>query len=180
MIEGERTPYAFSGFFSPYRYVYYQLTKKQCMGFIPCGVTGVVSLRGKIILARRSKQVIGNAGLFEFAPSGTLEKGLEGEEKAAVDCEGILLKELKEELGVPQDAVVSSRPLCLALDLADNVLDVIYWVVLKDSVELRIGSEHTECLMISLKELGKLIVQRPNQFTSQVKFIVRRNVWSVQ
>lgn len=176
VIEEERASYTFSGFFSPYRYIHYQLTKKRYLGFIPCGVTGVVCLRGKTVLARRSKQVIGNVGLFEFAPSGTVEKSLGSE----IDCKKHVLKELEEELGVPREAVVSLRPVCLVLDLADKVLDVIYWVLLKDSAELRIDNEHTEFFSVSPKRLRELVSKNPDHYTSLVKFIAHRNLWAKQ
>ena len=87
----------------------------------PIGVSGVLCCEDQVLLARRSEHVHGWPGAWELAPSGTLD---------GPAPEGVLLRELREEVGVIGRV---TRPLGLAFDPVDRVYDLAYELSTDDS-----------------------------------------------
>lgn len=162
VVSNEKPPYNFTGSFVPFRYVYYQLKKKKYLGIMPCGVTGIVKHKEKLVVMRRGREGA-YQGIYEFAPSGVIDSGaLVG--KNRVDIKKQLLRELQEELSISASSVRSLSFYCLVLDIAYHVLDVVYLVTLKDNARPAMGYEHTEINMFSLAKLRRVVLQNSNKF----------------
>jgi hypothetical protein len=125
---------------------------------------------------RRSGRVSEGKTLFEFVPSGTLDMSSYMKAQNIIDPQKQLLKELKEELAVPPNDVVSSKPLCFVLDITDSLLDVIYCVLIKNSAQPKIDTEHTEFMSVSPRELQALIFKNSEQYLPLIKFITSNNL----
>ena len=81
------------------------------------GVTGVLLCRDGVVLGRRATGVALDSGLWEPAPSGSLPRP---------DPRGQILAELREELGLGEDAVEESRVCGLVEDFRAGVADLVF------------------------------------------------------
>lgn len=171
----EEAPYCFSGILVPYRYIQYRLVKRDYLGIVQCGSTGIVKWRGKILLMRRSKNVSGYSGLYEFAPSGAIDKDSMSKAGDTIDFKKHILKELEEELSVSKSQVGSLVRKYLVFDVADHVLDVVYFIMLKDRARPRAGKEHTEIKLFTPSELKRAVLANPNRYLPLVRLFVSRH-----
>lgn len=176
ILKDEATNYSFTGSFFPYRYIYYQIQKGEFLGLIPCGVTGVVKWRNKFLLLRRSKNVTGSRSLFEFAPSGGIDKSSRAKENNSINPKTQLIRELKEELHIVPEDISSVGFLCFVLDLTDQTLDIIYQASIKATSKPKLSSEHTEMITISPRNLKTLISKNAEYYIPLTKFIVKSNL----
>lgn len=112
-------------------------------GIRPLGVKGITFAGdGRVLVGRRGDGTLNYAGLWEFAPAGTLEPG--------VDPATMILRELREETGwsalAPPavrallfDPVARSWELVFALDAAPPAVPVETW----ECEELRLADPAT-------------------------------------
>jgi hypothetical protein len=108
----EIRPERITGFFVPYRY----MAAKQWCPDLPyqletLAVSGLVGCDGAVLAGRRSQDVLQYPGYWELLPSGAVDEG--SEQASQVDYRQQLLRELREESGVPTWPIKSWRPLCL-------------------------------------------------------------------
>ncbi|HXP31155.1 MAG TPA: hypothetical protein VN832_08700 [Stellaceae bacterium] len=83
----------------------------------PLGVTGLLTCPDGIVLGRRAAHVAADAGLWEPAPAGSLDR---------LDPAALLLDELGEELGLTPAQVTPPVPCGLVEDLASGVVDILF------------------------------------------------------
>jgi hypothetical protein len=88
----------------------------------PVAVSGLLECAEGIVFGRRGAAVTQDAGSWELVPSGGLDarNRVPGE----VDYCGHCMTELREEIGIDSNAVVSVKPFCLVEDLDSHVLDI--------------------------------------------------------
>ncbi len=80
------------------------------------GVTGVLTCADGLVLGQRGGKVSFDAGLWEPAPAGGLDRP---------DWREVLADELGEELGLPVDNVRSWTPVALVEDSSTGVVDLV-------------------------------------------------------
>jgi len=98
------------------------------------GLAVVTTFAGRVLVARRSRAVAADPGLWHVAPSGMLEPGVDPVDQIA--------RELEEELGL--DARREAQPLGLGFDLLRLRPEVCWSLESDREPELRLGDEFTE------------------------------------
>lgn len=89
----------------------------------PVGVTGVVRCTDGVVLGRRAAHVAADAGLWEPAPSGGLDRP---------DPAAQLMDELGEELGVAARLVATPPRICGLVENTDRgAFDILFQVTLR-------------------------------------------------
>ncbi|MBL6945318.1 MAG: NUDIX hydrolase [Rhodospirillales bacterium] len=83
----------------------------------PIGVTGVLSCADGVVLGRRGARVASDAGLWEPAPAGCLDRA---------DPVAQVLEELHEELGLDTSRVASPEVCGLVEDVGSGVVDIVF------------------------------------------------------
>ncbi|MBL6945296.1 MAG: NUDIX hydrolase [Rhodospirillales bacterium] len=83
----------------------------------PLGVTGVLSCSEGIVLGRRGAKVASDAGVWEAAPAGGLDRS---------DPAAQVLEELREELGLEASRVAPPVACGLVEDVASGVFDIVF------------------------------------------------------
>lgn len=91
----------------------------------PLAVTGVLTCPEGIVIGRRSKSVFQFPGLWELAPSGSVDLGTLDAE-GNIDLLTQLMQELHEEVGLQAADVANVQPLAIACDVDSQVFDVCF------------------------------------------------------
>lgn len=126
-----------SGWFAEYRCWVAQMRDPELFGALglrPLAVTGVVRVPGGIVLGRRSRATLQDAGLWELAPSGGITPRARRPE-GGIAADAQLLIELEEELGVPPGLVESVSPVAMIEDRHTRVCDLVYTIRLQTPFE---------------------------------------------
>ena len=89
---------------------------RAAIGVRPVGVTGLVVCRDGLVLGRRAGHVAADAGLWEPAPAGGLDRP---------DPAGVLLGELREELGLSGADAGTPEPIGMIEDPGAGTLDIL-------------------------------------------------------
>ncbi|MBF0477135.1 MAG: hypothetical protein HQK59_15195, partial [Deltaproteobacteria bacterium] len=153
-------------YFAPYRFFWAQrrglvLDHHLC----PLSVSGVIILNvgaePAVVLGRRSNVVEQYSGVWEFIPSGSIDRRAL-KESGDVDYSGQLLLELEEEIGIKANRIKAVKPLGLIHDLVDDVVDVCLaleldsgWNELRSAMSL--SPEYDEVLLAPAKEVRKMV-----------------------
>jgi len=98
------------------------------------GVTGLVTCEGHVVLGRRADYLAADPGLWEPAPSGGLHRP---------DPAGVLLEELREELGLEPEMVEAPEAFALATDAATGIVDVCFRVPARVSLATLLERQRT-------------------------------------
>lgn len=124
------------------------------LGIRPLGVTGLLRIEGKWLCARRSARVTQDAGLWEFAPSGSVSGEARGAD-GTLDARRQLAIEAAEELNLP--AQVLERPAAVAFveDTDTGVCDLLFHADLELSARefdrlwaARANREYVACVLL--------------------------------
>ena len=91
------------------------------LGIRPLAVSGILAIRGGLVLGRRHRALLQDGGLWELVPAGGIEPGPPG---ALIDPVGEARRELAEEVGLDPSAV-ASETVAIAEDLAGGVVDIV-------------------------------------------------------
>ena len=91
----------------------------------PLAVTGVLTCPEGIVIGRRSASVFQFPGLWELAPSGSVDVVMRGSDHN-IDLLSQLMRELSEEIGLDGGAVTQIEPLAIACDVDSQVFDVCF------------------------------------------------------
>jgi hypothetical protein len=122
----EITPHLMTGHLTEYRRVIAQM---ECPGLFaelgvrPLAVCGVLRCADGVVIGRRHRAAIYQAGMWQLPPAGSVDAGAVGPDGLA-DLTRQLLCELREELGLPPEAVGDLRPLCIVEHPGSHVSDV--------------------------------------------------------
>ncbi len=114
------------GRFAEYRHLIAQRARPELFDALrvrPVAVSGLLKLADGIVFGKRSGTVTQDAGLWELVPSGgvdTSKISVAGE----VDYRAQIKTELREEIGIEDDLILSVRPFCLIDDIDSHVLDI--------------------------------------------------------
>ena len=120
------TPHLVTGHLTEYRRVVAQMERPELfaeLGVRSLAVCGVLRCAGGVVMGRRHRAAIYQAGMWQLAPAGSVDAGAVGED-GAVDLRRQLFGELREELGLPSDAVDEPRPLCIVEHPGSHVSDL--------------------------------------------------------
>ena len=95
----------------------------------PLAVTGLSRCEGGIILGRRSANVTQDPGLWEFVPSGGIDRSSR-QVNGSLDVTRQIRQELHEETGLKPELVVTISPRYVIEDTSSHVFDVVTDVIL--------------------------------------------------
>jgi len=120
------TPRLITGHLTEYRRAVAQMERPELfaeLGVRPFAVCGVLRCAGGVVVGRRHRAANYQAGMWQLAPAGSVDAGAVAED-GTVDLRRQLLDELREELGLPPDAVDVPRPLCIVEHPGSHVSDL--------------------------------------------------------
>jgi hypothetical protein len=119
-------PGQITGHLTEYRRVVAQMDQPELFAELRIrsfAVCGVLSCAGGVVVGRRHRAAVYQAGMWQLAPAGSVDAGAVAE-TGVVDLRHQLLGELQEELGLPPDAVGEPRPLCVVEHPGSHVSDL--------------------------------------------------------
>ena len=131
------TPRLITGHLTEYRRVVAQMERPELfaeLGVRSFAVCGVLRCAGGVVVGRRHRAAIYQAGMWQLAPAGSVDAGAVADD-GMVDLRRQLLDELQEELGLPPDAVGEPRPLCVVEHPGSHVSDLGLALVTRLSAE---------------------------------------------
>jgi len=126
--------------FVPYRWWIAQLREPALAPVLrirPLAVSGLLRMGGGVVLGQRSREATQDPGAWELTPSGGIDEGARRSGQL-ISTEDQLVAELREELGVPADAVRALTPLAFVEDRQTAVCDMAF--------EMRLGIDDAELL----------------------------------
>lgn len=125
------------------------------------GVSGLTILEHDrdlhVVAARRGERMTQYPGLYEFVPSGTIDRDC-AEDEGRVRCEAKIIEELHEEAAIPYSAIASVDAFAFTYDRLDDSYDVCCVIRVEATAEAvcaGIGHclEYTDPVMVPLDEL---------------------------
>lgn len=125
----------------------------------PLAVTGILICPEGVVIGRRSKSVFQSPGLWELAPSGSVDLGtMDG--AGNIDLLSQLMQELREELGLSAADINEVEPLAIACDAGSQVFDVCFilrtntpWTRILASFEAEGNTEYERLDILPLPEI---------------------------
>lgn len=120
------TPSQVSGHLTEYRRVVAQIERPELfaeLGVRSFAVCGVLRCVGGVVVGRRHRAANYQAGMWQLAPAGSVDAGAVVED-GRIDLRYQLLRELREELGLPPDVVAEPRPLCIVEHPGSHISDL--------------------------------------------------------
>jgi 8-oxo-dGTP pyrophosphatase MutT (NUDIX family) len=93
------------------------------LGLRPLAVNGIVHGPDGVVFGRRPAGAVYQPGQWQLPPAGSVDDGA-ARPDGAVDILAAVLTELREELGLPPDAVCAPQPLAVVEHAASHVLDL--------------------------------------------------------
>lgn len=104
------------------------------LGVRPLAVCGVLRCADGVVIGRRHRGAMYQAGMWQLPPAGSVDAGAVGAD-GAIDLRRQLLSELREEVGLSADAVEEPRLLCIVEHPGSHVSDFGLGLVTKLSAE---------------------------------------------
>jgi len=174
------TPRLVTGHLTEYRRAVAQMERPELfaeLGVRSFAVCGVLRCAGGVVVGRRHRAAIYQAGMWQLAPAGSVDAGAVGED-GAVDLRRQLFGELREELGLPSDAVDDPRPLCIVEHPGSHVSDLGLALASRLSAEAVLAAhqvggntEYEQMLVVPearlaafLAEIGEALVPPAREF----------------
>ena len=120
------TPQLVTGHLTEFRRIVAQMEQPELfadLGVRPLAVCGVLRCAGGVVVGRRHRAAIYQAGMWQLAPAGSVDAGAVNDD-GVVDLRRQLLSELQEELGLSPDTVGEPRPLCIVEHPGSHVSDL--------------------------------------------------------
>jgi hypothetical protein len=93
------------------------------LGVRPLAVCGVLRCAGGVVVGRRHRGAIYQAGMWQLPPAGSVDADAVGAD-GLVDLRGQLFGELREELGLSAEDVGEPRSLCIVEHPGSHVSDL--------------------------------------------------------
>ena len=157
-----------------YLYWYFQWVTGTDLGIRPIAVTGILTLEGDVVLARRGPNVTQDATQWELAPSGGLTPA-GAIRDVAPSLVGQLVTEAKEELNLDLAPIVSPTLVGLLTDSRTRIFDYAFLCDLSisrseftSSFFSRASQEYTDLKLVALEA-----IQNVNWITETSKYILR-------
>jgi 8-oxo-dGTP pyrophosphatase MutT (NUDIX family) len=162
------TPHLVTGHLTEYRRVVAQMERPELfteLGVRSFAVCGVLRCADGVVVGRRHRGAIYQAGMWQLPPAGSVDA-----EAAATDgkidlCRQ-LLRELREELGLAPDAVGEPWPLCIVEHPGSHVSDLGLLLVTGLSAEAvltahQVGgdTEYEEILVVPVAGLAAFLAK---------------------
>ena len=138
-------------------------TLRDKLNITPLAVSGLICFDDLVVFGRRSSDVTAYPGFYELMPSGGLtEECRTGSTR--LDYRGQILRELEDEVGLPQEVVRSIEPFALVFDPADNVYDVCMEITLdtaRETLERSCGhtGEYRQKVLVASSELPSFLLR---------------------
>ena len=95
----------------------------EALGVRPLAVCGVLRCDGGVVVGRRHRGAIYQAGMWQLPPAGSVDASALRPD-GSIDLAGQLLKEMHEELGIDAAQTDTPRPLCLVEHPGSHVSDL--------------------------------------------------------
>ena len=117
------TPRLICGHWTEFRRIVAQMHRHDLfplLGIRPLAVGGVIHGPDGVVFGRRPGRAVYQAGEWQLPPAGSVDASAAGPE-GVVDIVGQLLAELREEVGLPAEAIDAIRPLCIVEHAAGGV-----------------------------------------------------------
>ena len=129
------------------------------LGITPLAVSGIVFYHENdtkiFFIGKRSESVTQYPGYYEFIPSGSIDAN-NITPNHSVEYTTQLIVELKEELGISVNEVLTQNAFCLIFDEIDRVYDIGIEVEVENSDLIKIGeSEYTRIKRLPLMQIDK-------------------------
>ncbi len=169
------------GHFVPYRFWVAQRRDPALfdeLGVCALGVTGYLRVADHVILGRRGSEVAAEAGRWELAPTGGIERAALTD-AGDIDPVRQLSLELEEELGIPGDALSDPSPLALVSDAETHLLAVVVGARLEltpAAVEALFAAveapEYAELALVPERDAGALLHERDRPLASLTRFVL--------
>lgn len=135
----------------------------------PLGINGITRLEEQVLFAKRSQKMALYGGLWELAPSGTVDplSQLNGK----VDLVHTITNEFREELGLNPSIIRRIHPIGFYLDQEAGTYELCLELRLNAKPEIRLSSEYSEYRWVHREELSDLT--RPGDCVPLSAFLVR-------
>lgn len=117
------TPRLICGHWTEFRRIVAQMARHELhaqLGIRPLAVGGVLHGPDGVVFGRRPARAVYQAGEWQLPPAGSLDPTAARAE-GAVDFTAQILTELREEVGLPAEAIHTIRPLCIVEHAEDGV-----------------------------------------------------------
>jgi ADP-ribose pyrophosphatase YjhB (NUDIX family) len=141
-------------------------------------VTGVLVARGGIVWGRRSAQSTQYPGTWELVPSGGVDDGARGE-GGQLDLRHQILRELKEEVGIEEQALRQVRPFCFVHDQQRHLYE--WGIELQASLSMdeisalrstRARPEHSDFALVEPSRMETFIAAQPRPLSDLTRLIL--------
>ncbi|WP_374385326.1 UDP-2,4-diacetamido-2,4,6-trideoxy-beta-L-altropyranose hydrolase [Dongia sp.] len=137
----------------------------------PLAVTGLLLCREGIVIGLRSRSVYQFPGLWELAPSGSVDLSTY-DQSGAINLQKQLMQELREEIGIEESSVTAVRPLAIASDAHSNVFDVCFkvetdlsWSEIQAISASKASDEYDSLSLLSLEDVPEFIAKNKASIT---------------
>jgi hypothetical protein len=174
------TPRLVTGHLTEYRRAVAQMERPELFAELcvrSFAVCGVLRCAGGVVVGRRHRAAVYQAGMWQLAPAGSVDAGSVGED-GAVDLRRQLFGKIQEELGLPPDVVDDPRPLCIVEHPGSHVSDLGLALTSKLSAEAVLAAhqvggntEYEQMLVVPearlatfLAEVGEALVPPAREF----------------
>jgi hypothetical protein len=141
------------------------------LGLRPVGVTGILICREGVVLGLRADHVAADAGLWEPAPAGGLDRP---------DPAAQLMEELAEELGVAPARVKPPLVRGLIEDTESHVLDILYRIEtdmaedeLRAAQRAAGSDEYAELAVVAPSDLLGFLAARKDRLLPALRAMLR-------
>lgn len=153
-----------------YKYFIAQLRQPELIkeiNILPIGITGITIAGDYILIGRRSKLVSMNSNHFELAPAGSLDSNMSIYQQ--------VIKELEEEIGIPEYEVLKITPLALVKDLKQNYAEIVHKIeLLPDAMEKTLFSdlEYSSILWMTKKQIKEHMLLNEKHYVPMSVFLI--------
>ena len=144
----------------------------------PLAVTGLCRCEGEIILGRRSVHVTQDPGLWEFVPSGGIDRSSQ-RVNGSLDIASQISQELLEETGLKPALIESVSPRYVIEDTSSHVFDVVADVILnppakevKDALDQTRSPEIDDFQVLDSKGIKSFFKDHQRHIASMSRYLV--------
>jgi hypothetical protein len=175
-----------TGHLTEYRRIVAQMDRPELfeeLGVRPLAVCGVLRCAGGVVVGRRHRGAVYQAGMWQLPPAGSVDAGAVAPD-GVVDLRRQLLGELREELGLAAEAVEGPQPLCIVEHPGSHVSDFGLGLVTRLSAEAVLtayqtlgNGEYEQVLVIPSAELPAFLAASGTSLVPPAReFLIRAGI----